>query len=366
MSAQVHLTYDSSRGFASYSLTSDGTLTITAVAKDENFQVVQKIVMQCDAGQSRTATYGGTSSVTFTSTGHTACSSINVEVVFGDDTSGDYTVYVTPSVAQGLGNVSGGGSYKATVGSIVSTSLSAEPEPGYEFDHWRISNASGTIDRNVTSRDCTLNWTVSSSITSNIFYAEAYFKPVRYTIQVYAYPAEGGTVTGGGEYGQGDSAHLVATPSANYEFVNWSDGVTDPDRTLTVDKDLSLYANFRKKKVTIKVDFNPPGAAGFDGWLIRLFCVDSKFDCDFSESGETKIEVGLSYRLGIYQYSTDKYVFKCWEDGTSEAVRGYIVAEEDKRIVANFIRVGEGLVYDNNTNSLMATSAGLIYKQRYG
>lgn len=200
MSAQVHLTYDSTKGTASYSLTSGGTLTITANAKAENFQVVKSISMSCDAGQTRTATYGGQASVTFVSTGHTECSNINVNVIFGDDTSGEYRVSLGVSVAQGQGNVAGGGAYWANVGSVVSIGISAEPKPGWVFDHWRIHNNSGSIDRNVTSANYTLRWTVSTSILSNMFYAEAYFVP-RYHAYVYAEHGYDNIYSNGGSSG---------------------------------------------------------------------------------------------------------------------------------------------------------------------
>ena len=54
-----------------------------------------------------------------------------------------------------------------------------------------------------------------------------------------------GTVTGGGTYNYGSSAKLTATPTSNcYEFVQWTDGVTDNPRTVTVTGAKTYTATF--------------------------------------------------------------------------------------------------------------------------
>ncbi|MAV42159.1 MAG: hypothetical protein CMC32_01575, partial [Flavobacteriaceae bacterium] len=59
----------------------------------------------------------------------------------------------------------------------------------------------------------------------------------------------GGTVsTTGGEYGEGKSVTITATPSAQYQFVNWSNGSTENPITITLMADQLLTANFTKVK----------------------------------------------------------------------------------------------------------------------
>ena len=58
-----------------------------------------------------------------------------------------------------------------------------------------------------------------------------------------------GTVTGGGEYGEGSVATLTATPNAGYKFVNWSNGSTDNPLVLEVTEDVEITANFVAKDV---------------------------------------------------------------------------------------------------------------------
>ncbi|MBQ3087249.1 MAG: hypothetical protein IJC45_07935 [Clostridia bacterium] len=56
----------------------------------------------------------------------------------------------------------------------------------------------------------------------------------------------GGTVTGGGEYENGTTATLTATPNAGYVFKQWSDGNTNATRTITVTANATYTAEFEK------------------------------------------------------------------------------------------------------------------------
>ena len=66
--------------------------------------------------------------------------------------------------------------------------------------------------------------------TVNDFHLEA---PETYTITVTANPAAGGIVTGAGEYVEGDSCTLVATPNDGYQFDNWTKGGAVVSNTAT-------------------------------------------------------------------------------------------------------------------------------------
>ena len=77
---------------------------------------------------------------------------------------------------------------------------------------------------------------------------------VNHTITVSANPAEAGTVTGAGEYEEGATATLTATPAEGYEFVKWTENEvevsTDAEYTFEVLADHNLVANFKKSVVT--------------------------------------------------------------------------------------------------------------------
>ena len=62
----------------------------------------------------------------------------------------------------------------------------------------------------------------------------------------------GGSVdTTGGEYGEGSTVTVNATPDAEYEFVSWSNGSTDNPLVLTVSSNQTITATFQKKKYMI-------------------------------------------------------------------------------------------------------------------
>ena len=84
-----------------------------------------------------------------------------------------------------------------------------------------------------------------------------------HTITVAANPAEGGTVSGGGEFDYGSQVTVTATPAFGFAFTDWEeDGETvstDLSYTFMVTGDRTLVANFTDSPVnyTIAVTANP-------------------------------------------------------------------------------------------------------------
>ena len=68
--------------------------------------------------------------------------------------------------------------------------------------------------------------------------------PTMYTLTLTASPAEGGTVSGAGQYEAGTAASIQATANSGYTFTRWSDGDTNAPRSVTVNNDLTLTAEF--------------------------------------------------------------------------------------------------------------------------
>jgi len=54
----------------------------------------------------------------------------------------------------------------------------------------------------------------------------------------------GGSVTGGGTFSQGTEVAITATPDACYSFTSWSDGNNNPQRTVNINGDQNITANF--------------------------------------------------------------------------------------------------------------------------
>ena len=65
-----------------------------------------------------------------------------------------------------------------------------------------------------------------------------------YTLSLTASPAEGGSVSGAGTYEAGASVSIQATANTGYTFTRWSDGDTNASRSVTVNNDLTLTAEF--------------------------------------------------------------------------------------------------------------------------
>ena len=126
-----------------------------------------------------------------------------------------------------------------THGEIVQ--LTAIPSTGWNFTGWSEDLSGSVNPANITMDS---NKAVTATFTIK-----------KYTIAASANPPAGGSVSGGGNYTQGDTVNLVATPSEGYEFINWTEnGVQASANTtysFTATANRALVANFRLKTYTI-------------------------------------------------------------------------------------------------------------------
>ena len=79
----------------------------------------------------------------------------------------------------------------------------------------------------------------------------------QFTITVNSANTEMGTVTGGGTFSEGSVIQISASPKIGNQFEKWSDGVTTPNRNITVTQNLTLTAQF-------VADENPGDGGGGD------------------------------------------------------------------------------------------------------
>ena len=70
----------------------------------------------------------------------------------------------------------------------------------------------------------------------------------KYSISVLSNNTSMGSVSGGGEYEEGATATVTATPKSGYKFTKWSDGSKKNPYSFTVTKDITLTAYFEKKE----------------------------------------------------------------------------------------------------------------------
>ena len=186
---------------------------------------------------------------TFTVTGDR-----NLEAHFGLQS---FEITTTADPVAG-GNVTGGGSY--VYGSTCT--LTAIANTGYTFVNW-------TKNGNQVSTNATYSFTV----TETAAYV-AHFTLNSYTVSVTADPANGGTVTGGGNYVYGQSCTIQATPAAGYTFINWTENgsqvSTQASFTFTVEGNRNFVAHFSSQSYIITASADPAeggvitGSGGYD------------------------------------------------------------------------------------------------------
>ena len=132
----------------------------------------------------------------------------------------DINVYNVTAIAEN-GTVTGATKY----GHGAVATLSATANNGYHFTQWSDGEKNST--RTIT-------------VTSNITFT-ALFAPNVYNITT---SATNGSITGGGEHNYGSNVTLTATAANGYHFTQWSDGVKDNPRSITVTSDITLSAEF--------------------------------------------------------------------------------------------------------------------------
>ena len=151
-----------------------------------------------------------------------------------------YSITISANPSNG-GTVSGGGTYQQG----QSCTVSATAATGYTFTNW-------TENGSVVSTNANYTFTVNSNRTLVAhFSAQA---PNIYTISVSSNPTNGGSVTGGGTYQQGQSCTVIAAAATGYTFTNWTENgsvvSTNAIYTFTVTSNKTLVAQFQSN-VTI-------------------------------------------------------------------------------------------------------------------
>ena len=91
----------------------------------------------------------------------------------------------------------------------------------------------------------------------------------QYNVTVSANPTNGGTVTGGGTYQQGQSCTVSATANSGFTFTNWTENgnvvSTNANYTFTVTGNRTLVANFTQQQFTITALADPTSSGTVSG-----------------------------------------------------------------------------------------------------
>ena len=152
---------------------------------------------------------------------------------------------VGTSNSTAMGSVTGGGSYTY----LHEMSLTATPAFGYHFVQWNDQN---------TDNPRTITVTRDSAFT-------AQFAANSYTITADANDPTMGSAYGSGTYNYNTSATLTAVAEYGYHFTQWSDGVTDNPRTITVQNSATYTAQFEINSYIITVQSSNPAIGTTSG-----------------------------------------------------------------------------------------------------
>jgi hypothetical protein len=150
------------------------------------------------------------------------------------------------------------------------------------------------------------------------------FTPIsKYTLSVTA--TDGGTVSSpGGSYNEGSSVTITASPNSEYIFENWSNGSTENPLTITVNQNISLTANFVKRKYPLTINIQGEGT-------VREEIVSSA-----KSSDPTEYNSGTTVRLTAVP-SGEWNVFDSWTGDINDenSIIEFII-DEPKEITVNF------------------------------
>ena len=178
------------------------------------------------------------------------------DITVGGGGGTTYTVAVSANPTNG-GNATGGGTYNQG----QSCTVIATANNGFTFTNW-------TENGSVVSTQASYTFVVNSNrnLVAN-FQAQTQ----NYNITVSANPTNGGTVTGGGTYQQGQSCTVHATANSGFTFTNWTENgsvvSTQANYTFTVSGNRTLVANFQAQpqNYTVSVSANPTNAGTVSG-----------------------------------------------------------------------------------------------------
>jgi hypothetical protein len=177
----------------------------------------------------------------------------------------------------------------AKIKPVYSLTLSAEPEPGGEVEGDPVYevNEQAKLKAKPNTGYCYVHWTQNGvpvstdpnyqfNMTGNRELVGHF--ALGHRIDASVYLGVGGTATGGGVYGGGDTATAEATAYPGYVFVNWTEAgdvvSTSASYSFTSVTDRSLMANFIALPPLSKSS-SAPGQltlswpAGASGWVLQ-------------------------------------------------------------------------------------------------
>ncbi|MCP5556900.1 MAG: InlB B-repeat-containing protein [Verrucomicrobiaceae bacterium] len=257
-------------------------------------------------------------------------------------TSGDVTIATSSSPSAG-GSTTGGGAY----GVGDSVTVTATPNPGYEFSKWKEGGSTA-------SNSASYTFTASTSRNLVASFYQAYY------VSASALPAVGGsTEMDSTSYKAGETAQARATASAGYVFVNWTEnGAVVSNQAIysfNVTANRTLVAHFASATgVTITASALPVIGGSVSG--------DGSYDPGDSVTVSAVADLGYTFtnwtENGVWISSLADYTFTAAANRNLVAnfIPGYLIAASAWPLTAGSVS-GDGPIAAGASATLVATES---------
>ena len=166
----------------------------------------------------------------------------------------------------------------------------------------------------------------------------ATYKAKTYTVTLSANPAEGGEVSGAGEYEYDSYITISATPNEGYYFVRWSDDDTNQSRDFWITEDINLTAYFELIDVPVYIYATDGG----------------------SVTGVDENAYPYGTQLTFEAVPAPGYEFVKWSDENTDNPRTITITEEINSLYPIFEL--KNVVFTNETDLEFATYGHLTYQ----
>lgn len=163
--------------------------------------------------------------------------------------------------------------------------------------------------------------TGEKSLDQTISAVLGYGPAVQYTLNATSANPAQGTVTPSGprQYDEGTIVQLTATPAHNYAFSRWSDGNTINPRSIVIDQDINIQAEFISDiHYTISTIATPSVGGSISG------------GGSYPEGATVTLQATPSY---------GRYTFKEWADDPTAPATRQVIADADKTYTAIFEQI---------------------------
>jgi uncharacterized repeat protein (TIGR01451 family) len=227
-----------------------------------------------------------------------------------------------------------GSTYGGIIDLTASPTISVTRNALFGNTDWNIAEANGG------NLDATCNWygtptgpttTVSTTTPISLWLTSGDLASpcALYTVAASASTTLGGSVTGTGDFNHGLGVTLVATPTANYTFVNWTEATTpvsaDATYNFIATSNRTLVANFAPITYALTVTKSGTGSG-------TVSSIPAGIDC-----GATCV---ITYTHGttvtLNATPADSSIFTGWSGACSGTAACVVTMDQAKSVEANF------------------------------